>query len=85
MFIYKNFRIFNKYYEKRLAKWYYINCVRPKSSAEPKTKAYSHTILLPKTEFPARSNNAKKEEIQNVCYNNPSKTGHNNPKQYVIN
>lgn len=43
-----------------------INCRRAKSSAEAKTKTYSHTILFPKTLFPARSNNAIKEEVQKV-------------------
>ncbi|XP_013137867.1 PREDICTED: isoleucine--tRNA ligase, mitochondrial isoform X2 [Papilio polytes] len=44
-----------------------INCRRAKSSAEAKTKTYSHTILFPKTLFPARSNNAIKEEVQKMA------------------
>lgn len=30
---------------------------------EPKTKAYSDTLLLPKTSFPLRTSGAKREEI----------------------
>ncbi|XP_045540457.1 isoleucine--tRNA ligase, mitochondrial [Papilio machaon] len=44
-----------------------INCIRAKSSAEAKTKTYSHTILFPKTLFPTRSNNAIKEEVQKMA------------------
>lgn len=55
-----------KNYRNLLTKWTYVNCTRLKSSAEPKTKTYSHTILFPKTNFPARSSNAEKEEIQKV-------------------
>ncbi|KPJ08098.1 Isoleucyl-tRNA synthetase [Papilio machaon] len=44
-----------------------INCIRAKSSAEVKTKTYSHTILFPKTLFPTRSNNAIKEEVQKMA------------------
>ncbi|XP_063833679.1 isoleucine--tRNA ligase, mitochondrial [Ostrinia nubilalis] len=67
MFMSKNS---NKYYLKylnSLGKWTCAVRVRSKSSAEPKTKAYSHTILTPKTNFPARSNNAKKEEIAKIA------------------
>ncbi|XP_026750384.2 isoleucine--tRNA ligase, mitochondrial [Galleria mellonella] len=55
------------YYRKLLTKWSHTNSMRFKSSAEPKKKTYSHTILTPKTNFPARSNSAKKEEIQKAA------------------
>lgn len=60
--------ILRKNYRKIVSKWACVNCVRLKSSAEPKTKAYSHTVLFPKTNFPTRSSNAVKEEIQKVLY-----------------
>ncbi|KAL0861352.1 hypothetical protein ABMA27_008905 [Loxostege sticticalis] len=63
MFITRNTNKLYDKYVKTLRKWTCTNCIRAKSSVEPKTKAYSHTILSPKTDFPARSNNAKKEEI----------------------
>lgn len=66
MFITRNTNKLYDKYVKTLRKWTCTNCIRAKSSVEPKTKAYSHTILSPKTDFPARSNNAKKEEIVKV-------------------
>lgn len=66
MFITKNKVILYQKYIKTVQKWTCATCVRTKSSIEPKTKAYSHTILAPKTNFPTRSTNAKKEEIQKV-------------------
>ncbi|XP_004926166.1 isoleucine--tRNA ligase, mitochondrial [Bombyx mori] len=47
-----------------LTKWDCKSCVRLKSSAEPKTKTYSHTVLTPKTKFPVRSTAVVKDEIQ---------------------
>lgn len=70
MFIAKNRIVLYKKYIKFVGKWTCANCIRTKSSIEPKTKAYSHTILAPKTNFPTRSNNAKKEEIQKVFIKN---------------
>lgn len=64
----QNLTIFCSNYRKLTAKWTCIACVRAKSTTEPKTKAYSHTILFPKTNFPARSNNAAKEDIQKVRF-----------------
>ncbi|XP_072948070.1 isoleucine--tRNA ligase, mitochondrial [Epargyreus clarus] len=63
----RNFTDIYLKYQRIHTKWVCINCIRTKSSAEPKTKTYSHTILFPKTNFPARSSNAKKEEIQKTA------------------
>ncbi|XP_045762898.1 isoleucine--tRNA ligase, mitochondrial [Maniola jurtina] len=63
----QNFTIYQSNYRKLTAKWTCVACVRVKSTAEPKTKTYSHTILFPKTNFPARSNNATKEDIQKTA------------------
>ncbi|CAH4023830.1 unnamed protein product [Pieris brassicae] len=46
------------------SRWNYIGYRRNKSSVEPKTKTYSHTILFPKTKFPARSSPLDKKHIQ---------------------
>lgn len=62
----RNSAILCKSYKEILRKWNCRSCIRLKSSAEPKTKTYSHTILFPKTNFPTRSSNAIKEEIQKV-------------------
>ncbi|XP_060807153.1 isoleucine--tRNA ligase, mitochondrial [Amyelois transitella] len=67
MFLVKNSKNIQFIYRKPL-----INCScgssrRLKSSAEPKIKTYSHTILSPKTNFPARSNVTKKDEIQKAA------------------
>lgn len=66
MFITNNLKILCSYYKKLRTKYICVACLRSKSSAEHKTKTYSHTILFPKTDFPTRSNNNKKEEIQKV-------------------
>lgn len=66
MFTTKNLMILSSYYKKLRIQYVCVTCLRSKSSAEPKTKTYSHTILFPKTDFPTRSNNNKKEEIQKV-------------------
>ncbi|CAB3254562.1 unnamed protein product [Arctia plantaginis] len=50
-----------------VTKWARINYIRLKSTAAPKTKTYSHTILSPNTKFPARSSNAVKEQIQKTA------------------
>lgn len=42
-----------------------LNCKRFRSSSA-KSKTYSHTILLPKTDFPTRRKSAAKDEIQKV-------------------
>lgn len=68
MLLFRNFNILHSNYRKVTTKWTCITCVRSKSSAKPKTKAYSHTILFPKTDFPARSN-VNKTEIQKVIVN----------------
>ncbi|KAM3955837.1 isoleucyl-tRNA synthetase, mitochondrial [Aphomia sociella] len=62
-----NSKFLCSHYQKLFKKWSYIHSIRSKSSVEPKKKAYSHTILTPKTNFPARSNNAKKEDIQKTA------------------
>lgn len=54
------------YYKNNITKWARINYIRLKSTAAPKTKTYSHSILSPNTKFPARSSNAIKEQIQKV-------------------
>lgn len=63
----RNLNVFHTNYKKTITKWVPIGLVRLKSSAEPKTKTYSHTILFPKTDFPARSNSARKDEIQKAA------------------
>ncbi|XP_063388023.1 isoleucine--tRNA ligase, mitochondrial [Cydia fagiglandana] len=63
----RNLNVLHTYYKKTIIKWVPIGLVRMKSSAEPKTKTYSHTILFPKTDFPARSNSARKDEIQKAA------------------
>ncbi|XP_037298529.1 isoleucine--tRNA ligase, mitochondrial [Manduca sexta] len=50
-------------YRNGIIKWHCLNCVRAKSSAQPKTKTYSHTILTPNTNFPVRASNSIKERI----------------------
>ncbi|XP_026333742.1 isoleucine--tRNA ligase, mitochondrial [Hyposmocoma kahamanoa] len=67
MFTTKYLMILSSCYKKFRTKYVCVTCLRSKSSAEPKTKTYSHTILFPKTNFPARSNNNKKEEIQKIA------------------
>ncbi|CAH2240984.1 jg19737 [Pararge aegeria aegeria] len=64
MFKTRSFANFCSNYRKLTSQWTCLACVRAKGSVEPKTKTYSHTILFPKTDFPARSNNKTKEEIQ---------------------
>ncbi|XP_059055772.1 isoleucine--tRNA ligase, mitochondrial [Achroia grisella] len=54
------------HYRKLFTKWSYMNSIRSKSSAETKKKTYSHTILTPKTNFPARSKSAK-EDLQKTA------------------
>lgn len=66
MFTIKKNNILSSYYKILRTKYVCVACLRSKSSAEPKTKTYSHTILFPKTDFPTRSNNTKKEEIEKV-------------------
>lgn len=68
MILVRNSLILCKTYKGILRKWTCRSCTRAKSSAEPKSKAYSHTILFPKTNFPTRSSSAVKEEIQKVFY-----------------
>ncbi|XP_048001195.1 isoleucine--tRNA ligase, mitochondrial isoform X2 [Leguminivora glycinivorella] len=63
----RNLNVFPTNYKKTITKWVPIGLTRMKSSVEPKTKTYSHTILFPKTDFPARSNSARKDEIQKVA------------------
>ncbi|XP_048484182.1 isoleucine--tRNA ligase, mitochondrial [Plutella xylostella] len=63
MILERNFKIFRSNYKAVLTRWSCVNCVRYKSSVEPKTKAYSHTILTPRTDFPTRSNNSQKEDV----------------------
>lgn len=53
-------------YIKIVTNWSCVDCIRMKSSIEPKTKTYSHTILTPKTNFPVRSTKAIKDSIQKV-------------------
>lgn len=72
MFTTRNFMVLSSYYKKLRIKYVCVTCLRSKSSAEPKTKTYSHTILFPKTDFPTRSNNNRKEEIQKVITLNTS-------------
>ncbi|XP_049879841.1 isoleucine--tRNA ligase, mitochondrial [Pectinophora gossypiella] len=67
MFSIQNLIILRLNYRNIKTKWTCIACIRSKSSAEPKTKTYSHTILFPATKFPARSSNAVKEEIQKTA------------------
>uniref|UniRef100_A0A2H1VX30 isoleucine--tRNA ligase n=1 Tax=Spodoptera frugiperda TaxID=7108 RepID=A0A2H1VX30_SPOFR len=67
MYFAKNSNILYNKYRKLVLKWSYTSCVRCKSTAAPKTKAYSHTILSPKTDFPTRSSNAIKENIQKTA------------------
>ncbi|KAJ8710560.1 hypothetical protein PYW08_009075 [Mythimna loreyi] len=63
MYFAKNSNILCYKYRRIVSKWTFTSCMRAKSSAAPKTKTYSHTILSPKTNFPARSSNAIKEQI----------------------
>ncbi|CAG9131135.1 unnamed protein product [Plutella xylostella] len=63
MILERNFNVLRSNYKALLTRWSCVNCVRYKSSVEPKTKAYSHTILTPRTDFPTRSNNAQKEDV----------------------
>ncbi|XP_026728505.1 isoleucine--tRNA ligase, mitochondrial-like [Trichoplusia ni] len=67
MYLARNSNIIRNHNNKTLQKWFCVNCIRGKSTAAPKTKTYSHTILSPKTNFPARSNNAIKEQIQKTA------------------
>ncbi|CAH0686751.1 unnamed protein product [Chilo suppressalis] len=67
MFFQRNPNILNLINRKRVFNSSCLDCIRTKSSIEPGKKAYSHTILSPKTNFPARSNNATKEEIQKLA------------------
>ncbi|CAH0597144.1 unnamed protein product [Chrysodeixis includens] len=67
MYLATNSNIIRYHNNKILQKWFCVNCVRGESTAAPKTKTYSHTILSPKTNFPARSNNAIKEQIQKTA------------------
>ncbi|XP_075985565.1 isoleucyl-tRNA synthetase, mitochondrial [Anticarsia gemmatalis] len=67
MFFTRNSNILCTNYKRIIKKWTCINCTRAKSTAAPKTKTYSHTILSPKTNFPARSSNAIKEQIQKTA------------------
>ncbi|KAJ2938979.1 hypothetical protein O0L34_g17794 [Tuta absoluta] len=63
----KNLKTLCSNYRKIKTKWTCVVSVRSKSSAEPKTKTYSHTVLFPTTKFPARSQNAAKEAIQETA------------------
>ncbi|KAL4705451.1 hypothetical protein ACJJTC_007023 [Scirpophaga incertulas] len=67
MYLLRSLNIFYINKLKRLNKCTVLNNVRFKNSAELKTKTYSHTILSPKTKFPTRSNNSKKEESQKLA------------------
>ncbi|XP_053618385.1 isoleucine--tRNA ligase, mitochondrial [Plodia interpunctella] len=67
MFLVRNSRNINCNYRKPYVYCFCLESIRLKSSAEPKIKTYSHTILSLKTNFPARSNIAKKEEIQKAA------------------
>ncbi|XP_063897515.1 isoleucine--tRNA ligase, mitochondrial [Helicoverpa armigera] len=67
MYLAKNSNIFYNKYKRIVSKWTCATCIRVKSTTAPKTKTYSHTILSPKTKFPARSSNAIKEEIQKAA------------------
>ncbi|CAH0696420.1 unnamed protein product [Spodoptera exigua] len=67
MYFAKNSNIIWNKYGRLVLKSNYTKCVRGKSTAAPKTKAYSHTILSPKTDFPTRSSNAIKENIQKTA------------------
>lgn len=60
-----NLRTFHNNYRKSNIKWTSFFCTREESSTKPKTKTYSHTVLFPKTNFPARSS-INKEKIQKV-------------------
>ncbi|XP_061380741.1 isoleucine--tRNA ligase, mitochondrial [Danaus plexippus] len=61
-----NLRTFHNNYRKSNIKWTSFFCTREESSTKPKTKTYSHTVLFPKTNFPARSN-INKEKIQKTA------------------
>lgn len=62
MLIGKVIPIFRSNYKKIVT----IHCVRFKSTAEPDKKAYSYSILFPKTDFPARPKSAARDDIQKV-------------------
>ncbi|CAK1543477.1 unnamed protein product [Leptosia nina] len=66
MLVSKNVNGLYKKYIIVTTRWIAVSCKRTKSSAEPKTKTYSHTILFPKTNFPARPNKSDKNNIQKV-------------------
>ncbi|XP_041988643.1 isoleucine--tRNA ligase, mitochondrial [Aricia agestis] len=67
MILNKNLLLFAPRYKKIGTKYVSLIYTRSKSSAEPKTKTYSHTILFPKTNFPTRINQIEKEKIQKVA------------------
>ncbi|CAG5043854.1 unnamed protein product [Parnassius apollo] len=67
MVLIKNLLNYRSTLTKRSSNYFCIKCVRAKSSTEAKEKTYSHTILFPKTKFPARVSNSIKEEIQRVA------------------
>ncbi|KAI8433065.1 hypothetical protein MSG28_013923 [Choristoneura fumiferana] len=63
----RKYKVFHSNYKDILTKCVPIGYLRMKSTAKPRTKVYSHTILFPKTDFPARSNSAKKDEIEKTA------------------
>ncbi|XP_045505208.1 isoleucine--tRNA ligase, mitochondrial [Colias croceus] len=67
MIITRNINVFYSKYIKLSTRWTSIGYSRTKSSAEPKTKTYSHTILFPKTKFPARSSQKDKNNIPEIA------------------